>query len=92
MSKRIWKYVWKNKKGKKKIWGTFNASLGKLHKLDKYDYFKCGSSKYEQWSDKKYKEIPQEALDQGKDIFCRRCFSDLVLYPDMSLPDELFRL
>jgi len=92
MSKRIWKYVWKNKKESRKKHYWIPGPVGKVHKMGRYDDFKCGSSRYEQWSDIRYKELPQEALDLGRKIFCRRCFPDLVIYQDMSLPDDLFRL
>ena len=91
MKKRVWKYAWKNKK-KKKTWFNRSTSLGKVHKLGRYDHFQCGASRYEGWTDEKYKELPQEALDLGRETFCRKCFPDIIIYKDMSLPDELFRL
>ena len=91
--KRIWKYVWKNIK--RRSWSSYYGDappVGKVHKLSKYDNFQCGSSRYEGWTDEKYKELPQKALDLGREAFCRKCFPDIIIYPDMSLPDELFRL
>jgi hypothetical protein len=83
--KRIWKYGWVNRKSK-------HHPDRKFHRISTHMRFHCGTAIFSASYDSKYKEIPQEAIDNGREIFCKRCFPDLIIYPDMSLPDELFSI
>ncbi len=88
-TKRKYKYGWVNKNG------PYWMRTGKIHKRKQERTWRgskliytCGMA-YPNAKDMRFNKFTPEMRQED---FCKKCFPDMIVYSDESLPDELFQI
>lgn len=61
---------------------------GKIHRYRTRDKYMCGH--YSDNHDKNFNKLKKDMIIE--DNMCKRCFANWIIYPDESLPEELFTI
>jgi len=76
----------KKKYGKIDGW---DSRRGKVHVRATRRRYACGQN-IDERTDTLCVSIPKSKVREG--IFCKICFPDIIVYPDVSLDEELFKM